>query len=251
MRALCVDGTCAPVMRLLFHCSKALLSGSEVKDTPCPNGCTEGKCGKDCPEGCCKPCGNKNCGCHKKRQACGEPKPKCHHCHESGCSPCSHKPSKPACSTNTEESGTSCPRQKAGPCGNSCPINNCPSPCAPCVPAQKDPEEEPEARARPSLQPGLPALDAGLVRYLERLEDDSTEQEFRDLEVVTEDQPASNPVDVKFGLDLSPAALFVFNTTCADVQVAPGEVKLSWQVKLGPCVWQVRYSKAGCCFDYE
>jgi len=153
----------------------------------------------------------------------------------------------PCCYPETEKDGE-CPcHKKKGKCG-SCPVNNCPA--SPCTPPRKEDEQEPEARRKPSLQPDLPPVDAGLVRYLEKLVGEGEEQETKELEVVTEDQ-SRGPVEMKLGFDLSPASLLFFNTTCADVKVTPGQVELSWQVKVGPCVWQVRYGKAGCWFDAQ
>jgi hypothetical protein len=249
MKALWAEGkhTC-PVMKMLADYCKAMHSGSEVKCGGCPNGCTETKCGKDCPEGCSKPCGKNGCDCHKKGHSCCEYKSK----PVVGSAPCTVKPSGkscgscqskevyPHCYINADEDPeTPCEKKKV----KSCPVNNCPY--APCHPSQPDGEEESEVRARPCLQPDLPAIDIELVRYLERLECEQG-QELRDLVVVTEEQSARKQVEVGFGVDLSSAALFLFNTTCADVKLTPGQVELSWQVKLGPCVWQVRYGKAGC-----
>jgi hypothetical protein len=137
--------------------------------------------------------------------------------------PCQKKEAYPACYTNAEE--------------------ECEVPCDP-----KEGNQGPEANSKPVLQPGLPALDAGLVRYLERLEDDAEDQETKDLEVVVEEKSTSRPIEMKLGY-LLPSPLSLLNTTCADIKVTPGQVEVSWQVKLGPCVWQVRYGKAGCSID--
>ncbi len=148
----------------------------------------------------------------------------------------------PGCYTSTEDEGECpCPRKK-GKCG-SCPVNNCPG--SPCTPPSKEDDEKPEARCKP-LQPCLPPVDAGLIWYLEKLEDAAGEQKTKDLEVVTEDGSNKRMVEVGFGFDLAPTALLFFNTTCADVKVTPGDVEMSWQVKFGPCIWHVRCGKAGC-----
>ena len=93
------------------------------------------------------------------------------------------------------------------------------------------------------------AIDTRLVRYLEQAGRQTEEQEERELEVVAEESSTGKPVAMQFGLDLSPLSLFLFNTTCADVKMAPGQVDLSWQVEFGPCVWQVRYGKTGCWIE--
>jgi len=98
------------------------------------------------------------------------------------------------------------------------------------------------------LVPCLPGVDAGLVRYLEQLESATEEQEPKDLEVVVEES-AKKPIEVIVGLDLSPDSLWLFTSPCADVKVTPGQVETSWKGRVGPCVWQIRYGKAGCWLD--
>ncbi len=113
-----------------------------------------------------------------------------------------------------------------------------------------DPEEEfePEANAGPEPQPGLPALDAGLVRYLESLGDDAEEQETKELEVIVEDQSPRSSAS-KIDVDLSLAPFWLLPTTCADIKLTPEQVELSWQVKVGPYIWQLRYGRAGCSVE--
>lgn len=231
-------------------------------------GCSEKKCGKGCPVGCSKQCGKGDCECSKKGSCCCETKKKCTGCCGSPCTPGSDKPCSKGCGScpskvvypgcyppSEEECETPCEKTKdqktkdqktKEKCGT-CPVNNCTG--SPCSPPKKGCEPEPEACGKPSLRPCLPAVDAGLVRYLEQLEGVTEEQEPKDLEVVVEDQSAKSPVEMKLGFDLSRASMFLFNTTCADVKVKPGQTELSWQVKLGPCVWQIRCSKAGCWID--